>query len=59
MHKSLYILSILLVIAWIIGFYSTSIGDIVHIILVMAVIVIIIGVYNDEKLLKKLKIKLK
>lgn len=59
MHKSLYILSILLVIAWIIGFYSTSIGDIVHIILVIAVIVIIIGVYNDEKLLKKLKIKLK
>ena len=54
-----FILAILLVIAWIIGFYSTSIGDIIHILPVMAIIVVIIRIFNDEKLLKKLRIKLK
>ena len=59
MKNSLYVLAIILVIAWIIGFYSTNIGDIIHILLVMAVIAVIIRVFNDEKLLKKLNIKLK
>jgi len=57
MKNSLYVLAIILVIAWIIGFYSTNIGDIIHILLVMAVIAVIIRAFNDEKLLKKLKIK--
>ncbi len=59
MGNYLYVLAILLVVAWIIGFYSTSIGDIIHVLLVMAGIALIIGVFNDEKLLKKLKIKQK
>ena len=59
MKNSLYVIAIILVIAWIIGFYSTNIGDIIHILLVMAVIALIIRVFNDEKLLNKLKIKLK
>lgn len=59
MKNSLYVLAIILVIAWIIGFYSTNIGDIIHILLVMAVIAVIIRAFNDEKLLKKLRIKLK
>jgi len=59
MKNSLYVLAIILVIAWAIGFYGTNIGDIIHILLVMAVIALIITVYNDEELFKKLKIKLK
>jgi len=59
MGNYLYVLAILLVIAWIIGFYSTSIGGIVHILLIMAVIALIIRVFNDEDLLRKLKIKQK
>ena len=59
MKNSMYVLSIILVIAWVIGFYGTSIGDIIHILLVMAVIALIIRVFNDEKLLNKLNIKLK
>ena len=55
----MYVLSIILVIAWVIGYYGTSIGDIIHIFLVMAVIALIIRVYSDENLFKKLKTKLK
>lgn len=58
MKKSMYVLAIFLVISWIIGFYSTSIGDIIHILLVMAIIAILISVFDDDELLKKLKIKL-
>ena len=58
MKNSLYVLSIILVIAWVIGYYGTNIGDIIHILLVMAVIALIIRVINDEKLFKKIKIKL-
>ena len=59
MKNSLYVLAMILVIAWIIGFYSTGIGDIIHILLVMAVIALLVRVSNDEDLMKKLKIKLK
>ena len=59
MKNYLYVLAIILVVAWIIGFYSTGIGDIIHILLVMAIIAVIIKVFSDEKLLKKLNIKLK
>jgi hypothetical protein len=59
MGNFLYVLAMILVIAWVIGFYSTGIGDIIHILLVMAVIALVVRVINDEKLLKKLKIKLK
>ena len=55
----MYVLSFMLVIAWAVGYYSTSIGDIVHILLVLAVTALIIRVVGDEDLLKKLKIKLK
>lgn len=55
----MYVLSFMLVIAWAVGYYGTSIGDIVHILLVLAVTALIIRVVGDEDLLKKLKIKLK
>lgn len=48
MKNSLYVLAMILVIAWIIGFYSTGIGDIIHILLVMAVIAVILMVYQGR-----------
>jgi hypothetical protein len=59
MKKSLYVLAIFLVIAWIIGYFSTNIGDIIHILLAMAIIVVLISVLDDSELLKKLKNQLK
>ena len=59
MKNSLYILAIILVIAWVIGFYGTSIGDIIHILLVMAVISLVVRVVMDDELLNKIKIRLK
>ena len=59
MKNSLVVLAIVLVIAWVIGYFGTSVGDIIHIFLVMAVIALIIRVYSDENLFKKLKTKLK
>jgi hypothetical protein len=54
MGNFLYVLALLLVTAWIIGFYSTDIGNSIHILLVMAGIAVIIRVFNNEKLFKKL-----
>ena len=59
MKKSMYVLAIFLVIAWIVGFYSTNIGDIIHILLVMAIIAVLINVFDDSELLRKLKNQLK
>ena len=59
MKNSLYVLVVILVIAWAIGYYVTNIGNIIHILLVMAVIALIIRVYDDDNLFEKLKIKLK
>jgi hypothetical protein len=59
MGNFLYVLALLLVIAWIIGFYSTGIGNTIHILLVMAVIAVIIRVFNDKALIKKSKIERK
>ena len=59
MKNSLFVLAIILVIAWIIGFYSTNIGDIIHILLVMAVIALVVRVVKDDDLLERIKLKLK
>ena len=50
MKNSLYVLAIILVIAWIIGFYSTSTGSIIHILLVMAVIAVILRIQQGGKI---------
>lgn len=59
MKNSLYVLAIVLVIAWVVGYFGTSIGDIIHILLVMAIVAVILRVSDDADLFKKIKIKLK
>jgi hypothetical protein len=42
MDNLLYILAVILVIAWAIGFFAYSVGAVIHILLVLAVIAIIL-----------------
>jgi len=59
MGSFFYVLAAVLIIFWTIGFYSTNVGSVIHILFVMAVIALIIGIIKDETLLKRLKIKRK
>jgi hypothetical protein len=42
MDNLLYILAVILVIAWAIGFFAYSVGAVIHILLVLAVIAILL-----------------
>jgi len=44
MGNFLYILAGIMVIAWIIGFFSTNVGSIIHILLVIALIAVVLRV---------------
>lgn len=59
MVSFLYILAAFLLIFWTIGFYSTNVGSIIHILFVMALIALMVGIIKDKTLFKKLRIKLK
>ena len=59
MGSFLYVLAAVLIIFWAIGFYSTNLGSVIHILFVMAGIAVVIGISKDETLLKRLKIKRK
>ncbi len=48
MSKILNVLAILFLIAWIIGFFIYSLGLIVHLLLLAAVIVVIIEIIKDN-----------
>ena len=59
MKNSMYVLAIILVISWIIGFFGTSAGDVIHILLLMAIIAVILSDNQAQKLLKELLSKLR
>ena len=44
MSSILYIIAVILVICWAIGFFAYSAGSIIHVLLVIAVIALILGV---------------
>jgi len=47
----LYIIAIILIIAWAIGFFAFSAGWIIHILLVIAIIAILVRVIQGRKVL--------
>jgi hypothetical protein len=47
----LYIIAVILIIAWAIGFFAYSAGGIIHILLVIAVIAIIVRFLQDRRTL--------
>jgi hypothetical protein len=49
MGNLLYIIAILLIIAWAIGFFAFSVGGLIHILLVIAIIAILIRVIQGRK----------
>lgn len=59
MNKSMYVLAIILVVGWIVGFFGTSIGDIIHLLLVMALIAVLIADYQGQQFLKNILSRLK
>jgi len=51
MGNLLYVLAVVLIIAWAIGFLGYSAGGLIHVLLVIAVIAIIIRVIQGRKIL--------
>jgi hypothetical protein len=51
MGNLLYILAVILIIAWAIGFIGYSLGGVIHILLVIAVIAVILRVIQGKKVL--------
>ncbi|MDY0199583.1 MAG: lmo0937 family membrane protein [Bacteroidales bacterium] len=51
MGNLLYIIAVVLIIAWAIGFFAYSAGGIIHILLVIAVIAVLIRVIQGRKIL--------
>ncbi len=51
MGNLLYIIAVILIIAWAIGFIGYSLGGVIHVLLVIAVIAIILRVIQGRKIL--------
>ncbi|MFZ2285917.1 MAG: lmo0937 family membrane protein [Bacteroidales bacterium] len=51
MKDLLYIIAVILVIAWAIGFFGFSAGGIIHVLLVIAVIAILVRVIQGRRIL--------
>jgi len=49
MGNLLYFIAVILVIAWAIGFFAYSVGSIIHILLVIAIIAVIFRLIKGEK----------
>lgn len=51
MGNLLYIIAVILIIGWLVGFFAFNAGGIIHVLLVIAVIAIIIRVIQGRKIL--------
>jgi len=51
MGNLLYIVAVILIIAWAVGFFAYSVGGIIHILLVIALIAIILRVIQGNRIL--------
>lgn len=51
MNNLLYIIAVILIIAWAIGYIGFSAGGIIHVLLVIAVIAILVRVIQGRKIL--------
>jgi len=51
MNNLLYIIAVILVIAWAIGFFGFSAGGIIHVLLVIAVIAILVKIIQGKRVL--------
>jgi hypothetical protein len=51
MGNLLYAIAVILLIAWAIGFFAFSVGSIIHILLVIAVIAILVRIIQGKRIL--------
>jgi hypothetical protein len=51
MGNLLYTIAVILLIAWAIGYFAFSVGGLIHILLVIAVIAILIRIIQGKKIL--------
>jgi hypothetical protein len=51
MGNLLYLLAVILIIAWLIGFVGYHVGGIIHILLVIAVIAILLRIIRGDRVL--------
>ena len=51
MKDILYILAVILVIAWAIGFFGFSAGGLIHVLLVIAIIAVLVRVIQGRRVL--------
>lgn len=51
MGNLLYIIAVILIIAWAIGFIGYSLGGLIHVLLVIAIIAIILRIIQGRKVL--------
>jgi len=51
MKDLLYILAVILIVAWAIGFFGFSAGGIIHVLLVIAVIAVLLRVIQGRRVL--------
>ena len=51
MSNLLYIVAVILIIGWAVGFFAYSAGSVIHLLLVIAVIAIIVRVIQGKKVL--------
>lgn len=49
MRNILYIIAVILLIGWAIGFFAYSLGSVIHILLVIAVIVILLNIIQGRR----------
>lgn len=50
MGNLLYIIAVILVIAWAIGFYAYGLGTVIHILLVIALVAVILRIIRGRRL---------
>jgi hypothetical protein len=51
MSNLLYIIAVVLIIAWAIGFFAYSAGNVIHILLIIAVIAVLLRVIQGKKII--------
>jgi len=51
MGNLLYIVAVILIIGWAIGFFAYSAGGIIHVLLILAIIAIVVRLFQGRKVL--------
>ncbi len=49
MRSLLYIVAVILIIGWAVGFFAYSAGGIIHVLLIIAIIAIVLGLIRGDR----------